>query len=48
MIAVIFLGLALGLDSFRASLAMAASRLTAARVVRMTLAFGICDGVGAA
>ena len=45
MIAVVLLGLALGLDSFRASLAMAASRLTAARVVRMTLAFGICDGV---
>ena len=45
MIAVILLGLALGLDSFRASIAMAASRLTAARVVRTTLAFGICDGV---
>jgi putative Mn2+ efflux pump MntP len=45
MIAVIFLGLALGIDSFRASVAMAASRLTVARALRVTLAFGICDGV---
>ena len=45
MIAVIFLGLALGLDSFRASLAMAASELNAARTARIALAFGLCDGV---
>ena len=45
MIVVMFLGLALGLDSFRASLAMGASGLGAARASRMALAFGVCDGV---
>jgi putative Mn2+ efflux pump MntP len=45
MIAVILLGIALGLDSFRASLAMGASGLGAARGLRVALAFGICDGV---
>jgi manganese efflux pump family protein len=45
MIAVVLLGLALGLDSFRASLAMAPSQLKAARTLRVALAFGICDGV---
>jgi len=45
MIAVILLGLALGLDSFRASLAMGASGLGAARAFRIALAFGVCDGV---
>jgi manganese efflux pump family protein len=45
MIAVIFLGLVLGLDSFRASLAMGSSGLGAARTVRIALAFGVCDGV---
>ena len=44
MIAVVLLGLALGLDSFRASLAMATSQLRAARTLRVALAFGICDG----
>ena len=44
MIAVIFLGLALGLDSFRASLAMGSSGLGAARAFRVALAFGVCDG----
>jgi manganese efflux pump family protein len=43
--AVILLGLALGLDSFRASLAMGASGLGAARAARIALAFGVCDGV---
>jgi len=45
MIAVIFLGFALGLDSFRASLAMGSSGLGAAKTVRIALAFGVCDGV---
>jgi putative Mn2+ efflux pump MntP len=45
MIAVILLGLALGLDSFRASLAMATSKLDAGRALRVALAFGICDGL---
>jgi manganese efflux pump family protein len=45
MIVVIFLGLALGLDSFRASLAMGSSGLGAARMVRVALAFALCDGV---
>jgi manganese efflux pump family protein len=45
MIAMIFLGLVLGLDSFRASLAMGSSGLGAARKVRIALAFGVCDGV---
>jgi manganese efflux pump family protein len=42
---VILLGLALGLDSFRASLALGASGLGAARAFRIALAFGVCDGV---
>ncbi len=45
MLAVILLGIALGLDSFRASLAMGAAGLGAARALRVALAFGICDGV---
>jgi manganese efflux pump family protein len=45
MIAVIFLGVVLGLDSFRASLAMGSSGLGAARGVRIAVAFGICDGI---
>jgi manganese efflux pump family protein len=45
MIAVLLLGLALGLDSFRASLAMGASGLGGARAFRVALAFGACDGV---
>lgn len=45
MIVVIFLGLALGLDSFRASLAMRSTGLGAARTMRIVLAFGLCDGV---
>jgi manganese efflux pump family protein len=45
MIAVILLGIALGLDSFRASLAMGAAGLGGARAVRVALAFGVCDGV---
>lgn len=45
MIAVILLGLALGLDSFRASLAMGASGLGGRRALRVALAFGVCDGV---
>jgi manganese efflux pump family protein len=45
MITVIILGLALGLDSFRASVAMAASKLSAGQTLRVVLAFGICDGL---
>lgn len=45
MITVTLLGLALGLDSFRASVAMSASKLDAGRVLRVALAFGICDGL---
>jgi putative Mn2+ efflux pump MntP len=45
LLAIILLGLALGLDSFRASLAMGAAGLGAARWLRVTLAFGVCDGV---
>ena len=45
MAVVILLGLALGLDSFRASLAMGASGLGVDRAWRVALAFGVCDGV---
>ncbi len=45
MAAVILLGIALGLDSFRASLAMGAAGLGATRAFRVALAFGACDGV---
>ena len=45
MVAVILLGIALGLDSFRASLAMGASGLAGARWWRVSLAFATCDGV---
>jgi putative Mn2+ efflux pump MntP len=45
MSVVILLGLALGLDSFRASFAMSSTGLGAARTVRIVLAFGLCDGV---
>jgi putative Mn2+ efflux pump MntP len=45
MIAVVFLGIVLGLDSFRASLAMGSSGLGAVRTVRIAVAFGVCDGV---
>jgi putative Mn2+ efflux pump MntP len=45
MIGVIVLGLALGLDSFRASLAMGAAGLGAARSLRIAAAFAACDGV---
>ena len=45
MTAVILLGLLLGLDSFRASLAMGAAGLGVAHVIRVAFAFGVCDGV---
>jgi putative Mn2+ efflux pump MntP len=43
--AVILLGVALGLDSFRASLALGTMTPSAARQLRLALAFGLCDGV---
>jgi putative Mn2+ efflux pump MntP len=46
MTAIVLLRLALGLDSFRASLALGASGLGGARWWRVGLAFGLCDGVG--
>jgi putative Mn2+ efflux pump MntP len=45
MVAVILLGFALGMDSFRASLGLGASGLGAARSIRIAMAFGVCDGV---
>ena len=44
MAALLILALALGLDSFRASLLLGATRLTAKRGVTLVLAFGVCDG----
>lgn len=43
--AVILLGIALGFDSFQASMALGTIRPGAARQVRLALAFGLCDGV---
>jgi putative Mn2+ efflux pump MntP len=43
--AVILLGVALGLDSFRASLALGTMNPDAGRRLRLALAFGVCDGV---
>jgi manganese efflux pump family protein len=43
--AVILLGVVLGLDSFRASLALGTMRPGVARQLRLALAFGLCDGV---
>jgi putative Mn2+ efflux pump MntP len=42
--AVILLGVALGFDSFQASMALGAMRPGAARQIRLALAFGLCDG----
>jgi manganese efflux pump family protein len=42
---VILLGMALGLDSFRASLALGTMRPSVGRQLRLALAFGLCDGV---
>ena len=43
--AVILLGVALGFDSFQASMALGTMRPGAARQIRLALAFGLCDGV---
>ncbi len=43
--AVILLGIALGFDSFQASIALGTIRPGAARQIRLALAFGLCDGV---
>ncbi len=43
--AVILLGVALGLDSFRASLALGTMNPGAGRRLRLALAFAVCDGV---
>lgn len=45
MIAVIVLGMALGLDSFRASLAIGAAGVGASRAARIASAFAVCDGL---
>lgn len=45
MTALILFGFALGLDSFRASLALGCLRPSASRQRRIALAFGLCDGV---
>jgi manganese efflux pump family protein len=42
--ALLLLALALGLDSFRASLLLGATRLSAKHGVALVLAFGVCDG----
>lgn len=44
MSTIILIGLALGLDSLRASLAVGASGMGLARSARIALAFGVCDG----
>jgi manganese efflux pump family protein len=45
MVAVVLLGVVLGVDSFRASLGLGAVRGCAARKARVALAFAVCDGV---
>jgi putative Mn2+ efflux pump MntP len=41
----ILLGVALGLDSFRAAMVLGTMRLDIARQVRLALSFGLCDGL---
>jgi len=45
MITLIFLGLALGLDSFRLSLGFGMLKLPAGRQAALALVFGLCDGL---
>lgn len=45
MIALLLLGLILGLDSFRVSLGLGALKLRPGRQVQIALAFGLCDGI---
>ena len=45
MIAVLLLGLVLGLDSLRASLGLGVLRRSRARRLMIAVSFGVCDGL---
>lgn len=45
MVALVFLGFVLGLDSFRVSASLGNLQLSASRRKRLALAFGLCDAI---